>query len=812
MAAQEPGAGAEPLRDAAAAVPASEQATTVLPATIGPYVVMRGLGGGGMGVVSLCRTVSGRLVAVKQVREEYADDPAFRSRFRREVAAARRVSGLYTASVIDADTDGHRPWVATAYIAGPTLDQAIRICGTFQEPALRGLGTALAEALQLVHAAGLVHRDLKPGNVLLAADGPRVIDFGITKALGETRLTGTGTVIGSPAFMAPEQVVSFHDAGPESDIFTLAALLVYAACGEGPFGPGDEGALHRIVTEEPDLNGVPSALRPLLLACLDKTPSRRPTLEEILTGLAPADPEALLLPALREDLAARAREAELMAVVPPPPGTLPGGPGAGPRISRRRALIGGLSALGVLVVGGGAVAVWGDGDGDGESTVAGKNGASRKPVGQAVPSVKLTDPPKPLWTWPAPASTTMPVLDAFGSTLVMNESRIATAALDASTGKVRWKRGVSYGVPAGSKDRFGVGATILGRVGDGLLLTNYGMNSASFKLEYLMSSVDPATGRKSSTTKTDKEHLPINLMASHGQTAYCLFSRVPSGLPTPGATPSTGMPSSVGAVDLAGRTARWQQPMRDNSFNGARYAADEHGFYYCEDTGKGLTVHALNADDGKNRWSVDVPADPDSHLPPYMQAGGGQLTSALTAAGGLLITVNVKGGLTAYDAKSGRRRWSFAMTAGSTPAVAGGLVITSDLNSVYAIDLKTGKKRWQTRSPIPLGVYGSRIVSASEHVTAALFSTAVMTSDGMDMNGGTGGCMVLRTSDGKQLWSLQEKTGSGGSSAAATPAPSSSGTDAGVPTGMAFWSLTVQDRTVFIMGDGRLRAYRAAEA
>ncbi|NYV78622.1 serine/threonine-protein kinase, partial [Streptomyces sp. UH6] len=284
----------------------AEEATVVLPATIGPYVVMRELGSGGMGVVSLCRTASGRLVAVKQVREEYADDPAFRSRFRREVAAARRVSGVYTVPVLDADTEAALPWIATVYLPAPSLDRAVAICGSFREPALRALGAGLAEALQAVHAEGLVHRDVKPGNVLLSAEGPRVIDFGISRALNSaaTRITGTGTVIGSPAFMAPEQISSSHDTGPEADVFSLAGALVYAACGEGPFGQGDEGTvLHRVLAAEPDLHGVPEALHPLLSRCLDKRPSRRPGPAEILAELSPSDPDALLVPALRAELA-----------------------------------------------------------------------------------------------------------------------------------------------------------------------------------------------------------------------------------------------------------------------------------------------------------------------------------------------------------------------------------------------------------------------------------------------------------------------------------------------------------------------------
>ncbi|MGW1025108.1 protein kinase domain-containing protein [Streptomyces sp. NPDC002577] len=789
----------------------------MLPATIGPYVVMRQLGEGGMGVVSLCRTPSGRLVAVKQVREEYADDPAFRSRFRREVAAARRVSGVYTVPVVDADTDGYRPWVATAYIPAPTLDQAVRTCGSFQESALRALGTGLAEALGAIHAAGLVHRDLKPGNVLLAADGPRVIDFGITKALGETRLTGTGTVIGSPAFMAPEQVASFHDVGPECDIFALAGMLVYAACGEGPFGLGDEGVLHRVVTAEPDLHGVPAALHPLLLRCLDKTPSRRPTLEQILAELAPADPEALLVPALREDLAARAREAELMAVVPPPPGTLPGDGGKGPRPSRRAVLIGGLSVLGALAAGGVVTAVLAD-DGDSGGT-DGKSQGSGKPLGSTVRTVKLTDPPKPLWTTPVPISVASPQLYPFGSTLVLHDGQYAAAAFDASSGDVRWRHGLGAdGQVVREKDPLAQ-AFVLGRTSTGLLASDMstGLSSSegkySLETVHLLETVHPATARVRSKIRMSEDADVSMLLASYGKTAYCQVRKIEGGFsftsPTPSATPGYSVSETAAAIDLDDGSIRWQKPVVATSL-GIRFAADRHGFYYTEDTDAGLTLHALDAARGTSRWSQKVPAHPDSNLPAYMQSAGGELTSSLTAAGDLLITVNVKGGMTAYDAASGTRRWSVSMTAATPPAVAGDLVLANDGGRVYAVDLHTGKVRWKIASPQMLSTYSFsiRTIAASEQVTAVLFSPFQVSASSTSVTGGKAGCLVLRTSDGKQLWALQEKPSS---SAAAAPSasPSPSGIGSGLTGGIDSWGVAVQDSTVFVSGGGRVRAYRA---
>jgi serine/threonine protein kinase len=192
------------------------------PRQIGPYSLLRRLGGGGMGRVYLGRSAGGRLVAVKVIRTELSDDPSFRARFTREVAAARRVNGLYTALVVDADPDGPVPWLATAYVPGPSLSEAVAAHGPLSEATLLPLAAALAEGLAAIHAAGVVHRDLKPSNVLLAADGPRVIDFGISRAVEASALTGTNLLIGSPGFMSPEQAVG-HDVGPPSDVFSLGA-------------------------------------------------------------------------------------------------------------------------------------------------------------------------------------------------------------------------------------------------------------------------------------------------------------------------------------------------------------------------------------------------------------------------------------------------------------------------------------------------------------------------------------------------------------------------------------------------------------
>ncbi len=256
------------------------------PELIGPYRLRGRLGAGGMGRVYLGLTPGGRAAAIKVIHAGLAQDPEFRERFRREVAVARTVSGLYTAPVLDADTDGPEPWLATAYVPGPSLADAVSRRGPLPAASVLMLAAGLAEALSAIHGAGVVHRDLKPANVLLADDGPRLIDFGISRSAGASALTQAGLVVGSPGFMSPEQAEG-REAGPPSDIFSLGAVLAYAATGRGPFGSGSTPAqVYRVVHDAPELGQVPSGVRPLIERCLAKDPAGRPTAADLLAGAA----------------------------------------------------------------------------------------------------------------------------------------------------------------------------------------------------------------------------------------------------------------------------------------------------------------------------------------------------------------------------------------------------------------------------------------------------------------------------------------------------------------------------------------------
>ncbi|NEB94488.1 serine/threonine-protein kinase [Streptomyces bauhiniae] len=265
------------------------------PAAVGPYRLLGRLGSGGMGRVYLGRSAGGRTVAVKIVHPQYALDEEFRARFRREVAAARRVGGAWTAPVLDADPDAPVPWAATAYAAGPSLAQAVTAHGPLPHHTVRALGAGLSEALATVHALDLVHRDVKPSNVLLTLDGPLLIDFGIARATtGTASLTATGASVGSPGYMAPEQILGGRVTGA-ADVFSLGAVLAYAATGTPPF-PGDSSAalLYKVVHEEPELGALDGELREIAAACLAKDPAGRPAPADLTRRLAPQGAASLI--------------------------------------------------------------------------------------------------------------------------------------------------------------------------------------------------------------------------------------------------------------------------------------------------------------------------------------------------------------------------------------------------------------------------------------------------------------------------------------------------------------------------------------
>ncbi|MFC7327352.1 WD40 repeat domain-containing serine/threonine protein kinase [Marinactinospora rubrisoli] len=324
------------------------------PTSIGGHRLVARLGSGGMGDVYLGATRSGRLVAIKVIKPGLADEDGYRRRFAREVAIAQRVSGAFSADVIEADPDAAQPWLVTSYVAGPTLRQTVRAAGPLPEDTLRVLTLGLAEAVRAIHAAGLVHRDLKPANVLMAHDGPRVIDFGIARSNEAALATQDGSIVGTPGFMSPEQAYG-HEITPASDVFSLGSVLCFAATGREPFGQAPAAAmLYRITTAEPDTEGMPPWLREIVTACMAKEPAARPTPDTLLQrlGAAPVPAQGSWLPdAAARLVAEQENEARSYLALPPRPEPRPE-----PKRRRRWPVIAGAAAA-ALLVGGAATAV-----------------------------------------------------------------------------------------------------------------------------------------------------------------------------------------------------------------------------------------------------------------------------------------------------------------------------------------------------------------------------------------------------------------------------------------------------------------------
>jgi predicted Ser/Thr protein kinase/outer membrane protein assembly factor BamB len=449
------------------------------PTAIGRYQLEAVLGAGGMGRVYLGRTPGGSAVAIKVVHREYAADPAFRKRFEQEVATAKRVQGLYTAPLVDADVRTDEPWLATAYIPGPSLQDAVAEHGPLPTDSARRLVAGVAEALQSIHAAGVIHRDLKPSNVILTAEGPKVIDFGIARAIDVTSVTGTDHTPGTPAYMAPEYLRG-NTLTPAADVFALGALAVFAATGQQAFGIGSGQAIMlRVLELEPDLDNCPEPLRAIAAACLTKDPRQRPTPADVVQRClqsAPANTTAIAPTAAAVD--AHPTDPVFVAGRPAPadPRARPGAMGRG-RWLKVAAMVAVLVVLSVVAVflieraESPSIEAWDD-----------------KLYPQEIPSIAHTyermellevmtsERPKPSWTTPIRGGETNVV--GGDSTIVLLQFDTYLSGLDPQTGKQRWPFVELSDAPASCavrEDRIGC----VSRGGNGSDSTVYFLNAGS---------------------------------------------------------------------------------------------------------------------------------------------------------------------------------------------------------------------------------------------------------------------------------------------------------------------------------------------
>ncbi|MFE7582826.1 protein kinase [Streptomyces gardneri] len=639
---------------------------------LGHYQVAELLGAGGMGEVYLAHSPSGRAVAVKVIREDLAAKPGFRERFAREVQAARQVSGAFTAPVLDADTTGPTPWMATQYVEGPTLADVVNDQGTLPADEVWRLASGLCEALRDIHRAGLVHRDLKPGNILLAEDGPRVIDFGISRVVDATALTQSGQILGTPLFMAPEQFRTPRDAGPAADVFALGSVLVHAATGHGPFDADSPYAIAwNAVHEEPNLTGLPESLRPVVEPCLRKDPTERPTPETLLALLSSRRERRTHRSSAREAELARTRRVRL----------------------RRGALAAGALACAALAVG---VWTW--------WPSASSDGSPRKPPAMATPPASgATSAPVRMPGWKPWVTQLSPDRGAVSemtdchyevSALWCTGERLLLARLDPRSGKVLWRQTR----PGGS------GATLLGMT-RWTVLAGAHQDTGSTQA-YKIQAYDMETGRpRNERSVPGAQECGIAaeiVVCSHGD--------------------------SISAWTLEGLSPLWTVPS-DRVLLPSPKGSPSQNVYVMKKTESGLPteVAEISQGDGHLIWRKDVPKGTDfatvsgegflyfltyrggvTKLVRLDPQRGGETTTDLAVPERMLDIVGEvfyshRGGvISAYDIATGRRLWSSSTLHHrfSAPTVEGDRIhFTTQDGTVIALDRHSGGALWQQRPP-----------------------------------------------------------------------------------------------------------------
>ncbi|MGW1803424.1 protein kinase domain-containing protein [Streptomyces sp. NPDC002078] len=689
------------------------------PQSFGPYRPIVRLGSGGMGTVYLARSAGGRIVAVKTMHPGIAPEPGARTRFQLEADAARVIGGQHGARVVNADMQAERPWIATEYVLGPPLDEAVELGGTFPERAVRALGAALCGALGQLHSAEVVHRDLKPSNILVTAYGPKVIDFGIARAIGDDHLTRAGSAMGTPAFMSPEQA-SGEEHAAAGDVFALAGVLVYAATGRAPFGQGQAAdLLYRVRYGEPELSGVPAALVPILAQCLDKNPFRRPTTADLAAQLHDGSGEfADHLPdSLLAEIARRATEVWQFAPrrLPAPPErraetlTTPTVP-----MSRRRLLLVGSGLAVGAAAGGTGVWAWS------RRSESGQKHPVAIPSNSQLPMKKLDS----LWQYQVadpPYGTEPPAQPLAVDNLVTLVAGTGLAGFDARSGDIKWtstkmeihwqiatdgERLVRMVAPKGSDGNAGKPGgfplvlahvdLLSGVAGEpfaqlsefnGVIVENQVLGTADgvvyaaagkgkYDVAYFLASqswsvfaVDISTGKKlwaaslpSRPDKTDRLHFLAARVVGHHLVAL--------------QETNTGKVRIV-VRDTRTGAVRWEKPFDgvapDRAY--APLATDARNLYLG--TGR---LRALRLSDGAQIWDSRTERPGRTYGPPAVKDG-------------VVYAVEKGLGLVAFDSASGRVQWEEKGGGGTRADVSAAPVIGTDFayskrsSALWAIDL-----------------------------------------------------------------------------------------------------------------------------
>ncbi|GGS20882.1 serine/threonine-protein kinase AfsK [Streptomyces nojiriensis] len=702
-----------------------------------------------MGRVYLAATPGGRAVAVKVVRESYARDPRFRERFRAETEAVLKVSGAFTAPVLSADPDAEQPWLATAYLPAPSLEEAVTAHGPLPERTWHRLAAGLTEALAAIHAAGLVHRDLKPSNVLLTEDGPYVIDFGISRAVDRSGLTGADRLVGTAGYMPPEQLAG-RTCTAAGDVFSLGATLVFAATGHGAFGDGPlHTVMYRSARGEPDLTGLPEELRPALAACLMKEARERPTLPQVAAMFgATALPSAGWLP---ESLTRELRDRQTAAR-----DALRGEPA--PQLGRRRILAVAAGAATALSVGG-------------YLTYRGR--PSREPR-----------PPRLLWQKPLPEGFSKVWQRAGGRLLVSNTKGAGVAALDPDTGNLVWQS-----KPFGPAPSVTDGHTVYAVEVDGALHAR-----------------DVATGasRWHFTPPDDAQPTESDLTARAGADGWAYVTSTKTGelyaLDEKG-TLRWHQSAPLAIIHPCGGVLLCVVPARSGSdFRRIVRAVDPHSgqplwshapeiFGIGRNPSTDLAVAlrydtaeltALRLRDGHALWTVPTGLDPSDQITDVTLAG-----EVLLSGDGRTVIFkqsSASGSFAAVDSADGSVLWRqhtpgvqtlspFGGTLLTTPAPPVGTV-TAGNGPLVAYGLRDGRERWRTPD---LGKGLAQVLAAP----------AGMVLLGVD-GGSHPGLYAYNLADGKQVWHLSYQV-------AGAQAPS--------------WAAVVSGNRLWVSGNSTLLAF-----